>query len=290
MQKFQIVHSKGIRALALACVAAAMGGCGGVADGIANDISNGISCGLTNCKESNTLSLDDIRVAYTATQEGGTVTVDAVLSYRANVFTAVQLSPNSDSIVLSTRNQGFADTSQGRRSSWRTSYADASVSPTVGVRFTRQGQNYDSSLVMPPPMSFLSQPPLQLQRSAGQMQVALNLPQTNTLPVYLSGNCARTDGSTFALAGDPSVSVARVGPVSGGASYTLSTLDLDRQLNSLSQQANNNASTTPLVQSCDLTVFYSLEVVGKAHPALSTYSGTIARSQLRQTLRYLGTQ
>ncbi len=266
--------------LRLGSVAAALSGslllsaCGGssLQEQIDFVIDN-TACALTNCKQSHTLRVEDIRPEYKVTQEGGQVRVESRLGFGDNPFSVVYRS-GSDRLSASVGALQVDMTDDtGKGITYMAKLADATEQPKVLVNFHRDGVAYTSSITMQKPISVVSPSGVPLiARSAGVFKVEMNQAAGSGMSVLVSAQCKRADGTSF-----DSKDLGLVNNIDGNG-YRISTLDLDLALNTASKNYNPNSPNTSLVQSCDLNFTWTHRITG------TTASG-MHRSGWIQSLR-----
>lgn len=290
------------RAPALACLSGALSGtlsgalllglagCGGVgsaAEDVVNAVVDGLVCGLRNCTESSTLNVDEISPRFTATQADGdaAVTVSGSLGKSANVFTTVLMARDERLVVAV---DGGADLAMsnpdGQRLDYTARVATRTAQPVVQVVFTRAGVRHVNQVTLPPAFSVL-QPtgtPL-LTRKGSPLAVRLSLATVGTAEASASGNCTRSDGTSFAAKG---VSLGARAEASTAGAYRLEPAVVDDSLNSLSRSLNNNDTRTPAVSRCDLTVTWSRSVQGSIAPTMNGHGALVGQRTASHLLAY----
>jgi hypothetical protein len=257
-----------------------LGACGsGAVDDLADEIADALVCGLSNCKQSDSLRLEDISPRYQLTQQNGQVRVDARLGQSANVVTVVQPS-GADHLSASIGNQrrDLAD-QDGKRKQYSVLLADASEQPTVSVNFVRGSELHTSTVSFPKPFALVAPTgtPM-IARSAGKFLVQMSQPYANQMALSVSMACKRADGSSFTSKEDPLAHAPEAG------NYRIGTLDLDATLNRAS--LNANSSSPSLVQSCELTFQWTLRQSGTLAATLSRHGSIVAERSISQTASY----
>ncbi len=250
-------------------------GCGGASSigaEIGGAIGDGVVCGLRNCTESATLNVDEISPHFTATQAAGddAVVVTGDLGKSANVLTTVLMAPDER---LSASVDGGTEVTlanpDGKRYSYTARLAAAGAQPVVRVVFTRGGTRHVSQVTLPAGFTVL-QPtgsPL-LTRSGAALPVRLSQATVGTASASASGNCSRSDGSSFELKG-ASLGARTEASVAGG--YRLEPAAVDDGLNAASRSANNNDARTPAVTRCELVVTWTAKATGSVAPTMNSH-------------------
>ncbi|MFY7867280.1 hypothetical protein [Roseateles sp.] len=247
----------------------ALSACGG--SNFIDEFVEDTICGVTNCKESETLKVEDISPRYKVTQDNGVVKIDARLSQSANLITVVRPSGSDRmSASIGALRVDLTDIS-GRRSDYSAKIADASEEPVVTINFHRGAEVYPSTVTMPKPFSVQSPTgtPL-IARSTGQFKVQMTQLPSSKMSLLVAAQCRRADGSSFESKGEP------MGVALDGAAYRISTLDLDLALNRASKGVDPATPNTSLVQSCDLNFQWTLNNVGSMAPGLNRYGSIVA--------------
>ncbi|MDY0744881.1 hypothetical protein SNE35_10205 [Paucibacter sp. R3-3] len=251
-----------------------MTGCGGGGD-IGEPLLDGYTCALNNCKESNTVSTDNVSPRFTITQVSGKVHVDAWLGQSANLLTTLMPSPG-DSLTASDGDVppvALRDAS-GNRLSWVTDFSDASAQPRITVNFVRNGQTYPNVVTMPKPFSIVSPTGVpQIRRSTGQFDVKLASENLQSVGLAVDANCTRSDRSNFTSKG---VGLNRQQDTTDASTFHISTLALDKALNDASVAANKNDPLTSPVASCSLTLNWVITVEGTVAPTLNQHGWIVA--------------
>jgi len=260
----------------------ALSACGGSEiQSFIDDIVDDTICGVTNCKESETLKVEDISPRYKVTQDNGLVKIDARLSQSANLITVVRPSGSDRmSASIGALRVDLTDIS-GRRSDYSAKIADASEEPMVTINFHRGADVYTSTVKMPKPFSVQSPTgtPL-IARSSGQFKVQMTQLPSSNMSLLVAAQCRRADGSSFESKGEP------LGVALDGAAYRISTLDLDLVLNRASKGIDPANPNTSLVQSCDLSFNWTLNNVGSMAPGLNRYGSIVASRSAAQKASY----
>jgi hypothetical protein len=274
-----------------------LNGCGGggPVEDIAQEISSAITCSLANCTDSSTMPISDIRTFFVITQQNGVVNVNASLGKTANVLTVVYLG-GGDTISAVDGNQTITLQSQNSNpalANYAGTFNDASAQPTVMVNFNRGSTAYHSVVTMPTALLLQSPSSVNLGKAAGSMQVQLSTAANpiNAVSTVVSspmtGNCTRADSSTFAVQSQlPIFSTAAAPKGQTGTIYTISTQNLDAQLNTIGQQQSTSSPNLSPVTTCTLNVSWTSTVTGTSDPAL--YYGSIiqASRSVAQTINY----
>lgn len=260
--------------VAASLLGTACGG-GGVAEDIVPNPLEGFDCALLNCKESNTVSTDNVSPRFTITQANGKVHVDAWLSQSANVLTTLMPSPG-DSLTASDGDAPpvkLRDESNDRMR-WVTDFSNTSAQPRITVNFVRNGQAYPNVVTMPKPFSIVSPAGgLQIRRSTGQLDVKLASDNLQSVGLAVDANCTRSDRSNFASKG---VGLNRQQDTTDASTFHISTLALDKALNDASVAANKNDPLTSPVANCSLTLNWTITVEGTVAPALNQHGWIVA--------------
>jgi len=270
--------------VAASLLGTACGG-GGVAEDIVPNPLEGFDCALLNCKESNTVSTDNVSPRFTITQANGRVHVDAWLSQSANLLTTLLPSPG-DSLTAS---DGDAPPvklrgESGNRQRWVTDFADANAQPRITVNFVRNGLVYPNVVTMPKPFSITSPVGvLQIRRSTGQFDVQFASDDLQNVTLTTDASCTRSDHSSFTSkdvllgpqqdARDPSL-------------FHISTLALDTALNNASVNASQNNPSLSPVASCSLTLNWKILVRGTVAPELNQHGSIVATRTVGQAASY----
>jgi len=267
-------------------LAVALAGCGGVADDIAKPVVDTYVCAFTNCKESETLALQDISPSFVVSQAEGQLRAEAGFGYRANLLTQVRLS-GSDRLSAMAQGQrhDFSNTDDSR-ASWVAQWPAEGGAAGVQLVLQRGAQTFVSSVQLPVLAMPSAQQELTLTRSSGGYAAQLSSGDSAHLSAHADGVCTRVDGSGFTLQGQG----IEVSPRGGGADAWLYWVDsawLDKRLNELSRQSNGAAAGTAAVASCQLAVSWALEVPGQLDPAFSSHGRIVGRALVRQRLSYL---
>ncbi|MCV2350715.1 hypothetical protein [Paucibacter sp. Y2R2-4] len=263
-------HALGLSLLGSLMLSACGGG--GLQDQI-NDFVDSAGCAISNCKQSDTLRIEDIRPEYKVTQEGSQVRIESRLGFGDNPFSVVYRS-GSDRLsagIGALRVDMTDDTGKGI--TYVGKLADATEQPSVFVNFHRGGEVYTSSITMQKPFSVVSPSGVPvIARSTGAFKVQMSQPASSGMGVLVSALCKRADGTSF------DSNDLFLGNTIDGNSYRISTLDLDLALNNASKNYNPNSPNSSLVQSCDLTFNWTHRITG------TTASG-MNRSGWIQSLR-----
>ncbi|MEJ6004896.1 hypothetical protein WG899_05015 [Paucibacter sp. AS339] len=247
----------GVTALALlsALVLSACGG-GTLQEQIDNFIDNS-ACALSNCKQSDTLRIEDIRPEYKITQDQGIVRVESRLGFGDNPFSIVYRSGSDRlSAAIGAQRIDLSDDT-GKGIVYVAKLADTTEQPSVAVNFHRGSQVYTSTITMQKPFSVVSPTGVALiARSAGQFKVQMSQAPAGGMAVMVSAQCVRADGTSF------DSKDLGLGTSIDGASYRISTLDLDLALNTASKNYNPNSPNSSLVQTCDLSFNWTQRMTG----------------------------
>jgi hypothetical protein len=267
-----------------------LAGCGGnpvtaAAEDIGNSIGKAIDCGFLQCRESNTLSVDQIATFYTVSQSGSDVHVDAQMSKGNAAISTLLLSPGDTlSASIGSQTEPLADISSGMRMHYAVDIGDSQSQPTVMVNFSRSGLSYSSTVVVPAQFAILApNAPINVTLASGSFNVQLGIPDPSILSAGVSGNCTRVDGSSF----DASTGLAYnyVGKVSGGTSYQVRAMDLDNALNADGQFLSNPRNLSP-VQACNLKLIWTQSRSGTISPAMSSHSTIVGQTSVVQQVYY----
>lgn len=236
-----------------------LAGCGGVSSptpDIGGAIADGLICGLRNCTESATLNVDEISPRFTAMQAAGdsTLVVEGDLGKSANVLTTVLIAPDER---LSASVDGGTEVTlaspDGKRLNYTARIAAAGEQSVVRVVFTRGGTRHVS------------------QATVGAASASA------------SGNCSRSDGSSFELKG-ASLGARTETSVAGG--YRLEPAAVDDSLNAASRNANNNDARTPAVTRCDLVVTWTAKATGSIAPTMNGHGSLTGLRTASHPLSY----
>lgn len=267
-----------------------LAGCGGVsspAEEIGSAIADGLLCGLRNCTESATLNVDEISPRFTAMQAAGdsTLVVEGDLGKSANLLTTVLIAPDER---LSASVDGGTEVTlaspDGKRLNYTARIAAAGAQPVVRVVFTRGGTRHASQVTLPAGFTVL-QPtgiPL-LTRSGAALPVRLSQATVGAASASASGNCSRSDGSSFELKG-ASLGARTEASVAGG--YRLEPAAVDDSLNAASRNANNNDARTPAVTRCELVVTWTAKAMGSIAPTMNGHGSLTGLRTASHPLSY----
>lgn len=265
-------------------------GCGGASSigaDIGGAIADGLICGLRNCTESATLNVDEISPRFTAMQAAGdgTLVVEGELGKSANVQTLVLIAPNERlSASVDGGTEITLESPDGKRLNYTARIAAAGEQPVVRVVFTRGGTRHVSQVTLPAGFTVL-QPtgsPL-LTRSGAALPVRLSQPMVGTASASATGNCSRSDGSSFELKG-ASLGARTEASVAGG--YRLEPAAVDDSLNAASRNANNNDARTPAVTRCDLVVTWTAKATGSIAPTMNGHGNLTGLRTASHPLSY----
>ncbi|MBT9492206.1 MAG: hypothetical protein IV107_07605 [Paucibacter sp.] len=252
--------------------------CGG---SIVDDIVDDVTCAVTNCKQSDTLSLGDISPRFTVTQENGQVKVEGRLGYSANVVTVVHPSGN-DHLSASVGNQrrDLAD-EDGKRTKYSTLLADTSEQPLVTANFVRGSELHGSTVTMPKAFAVVAPTgtPV-ISRSSGKLLVQMSQPFSDKMSLSVDMLCKRADGSSFDSKGEPLASSPE------GGSYRISTVELDLALNRASVNYNTQSPNSSLVQTCELSFHWVLRQTGTVASTLNRHSSIVAERRAKVAASY----
>lgn len=267
-----------------------LAGCGGVSSptpDIGGAIADGLICGLRNCTESATLNVDEISPRFTAMQAAGdsTLVVEGDLGKSANVLTTVLIAPDER---LSASVDGGTEVTlaspDGKRLNYTARLAAAGEQSVVRVVFTRGGTRHVSQVTLPAGFTVL-QPtggPL-LTRSGAALPVRLSQATVGAASASASGNCSRSDGSSFELKG-ASLGARTETSVAGG--YRLEPAAVDDSLNAASRNANNNDARTPAVTRCELVVTWTAKATGSIAPTMNGHGSLTGLRTASHPLSY----
>ncbi|WP_077037122.1 hypothetical protein [Pelomonas sp. KK5] len=264
-------------------------GCGG--GGIGEDIGNAFGCALSNCKESNTVSTDNVSPRFTVTQQAGVIHVDAWLSQSANLLTTLMPSPG-DSLTASDGDAAavpLRDSTGGQRMRWERDFNDAGAQPRVTINFVRNGTVYPNTVSFPRPIAIAAPTgTLQIRRSAGTVDVALNAPDLPKPPgLAADASCSRSDHSSFTAT---AIGLSPLADETDPRLFHLSTLRLDDALNQASVSANQNNPLTAPVASCTLKLVWTVTQNGTVDAALNQHGWIIATRSVNQAASYDATR
>ncbi|MFG6460535.1 hypothetical protein ACG04Q_03060 [Roseateles sp. DXS20W] len=266
-----------------------LAGCGGSSPtpDIGGAIGDALICGLRNCTESATLNVDEISPRFTAMQAAGDghIVVEGDLGKSANVLTTVLIAPDER---LSASVDGGTEVTlaspDGKRLNYAARIAAAGEQPVVRVVFTRGGTRHVSQVTLPAGFTVL-QPtgsPL-LTRSGAALPVRLSQATVGAASASASGNCSRSDGSSFELKGT-SLGARTETSVAGG--YRLEPAAVDDSLNAASRNANNNDARTPAVTRCDLVVTWTAKATGSVAPTMNGHGSLTGLRTASHPLSY----
>lgn len=287
------MHMPFERRMVAALLITTLAGCGGVARDIAEDTVSepldALLCGLQNCTESSTLRVDEISPRFSATQTDGeqAVVIEGSLGKSANLFTTVLMAPNES---LSASVDGGPEVAladpDGKRWRYTARLAATSAQPVVRIVFMRDGVRHVSEVTMPARFTVLQPTGAPaLARGSADLAVRLSLATSNDALDAASGNCSRTDGSSFDVKKTDLRAVPQTS-VAGG--YRLQGAAVDEALNDASRSANSGAVTTPLVSRCQLTVAWQRKVWGTSAATLNSHTSVSAIRQATHPLSYDG--
>lgn len=265
----------------------AVAGCGGVASELGESMGNAIGCAILNCTESSTLNIDEISLHLTATQTDASrnVLIQAALGKSANLLTTVLIAPNERLTAgIDGGSEVVMDNPDGQRYSFSTTLASNSAQPVVRVAFTRAGVRHVNEVTLPAAFSVL-QPTGQptLKRNGAALAVRLSLASSGDAGASASGNCSRTDGSSFAIKGQGLNAVIEAS-VAGG--YRLDPATVDTALNDASRSANNGNLATPAVSQCQLTVTWTRTAQGSVAATMNRHGSARGQRQATHPLAY----
>ncbi|MEJ5999853.1 hypothetical protein [Paucibacter soli] len=266
---------------------AALAGCGGVADDIAKPIADAYVCAFTNCKESDSLALEDISPSFVVSRAAGQLRVEAGFGYRANLLTQVRLSSSDRlSAIVDGQRHDFSSTDDSR-ANWVAQFPANGATPSVQLTLERGTRTLTSSVQLPQLALLSTAQSVTLTRSSGGYVVQLSSGDSAHLGARVEGECSRVDGSRFKLTGD-AIAYSPQGSGAGGAwAYRVDSAQLDSRLNELSRQNNKQDPATSPVASCQLSVNWVLDQPGQLDPGFSSHGRIVGRAQVSQGLSYL---
>jgi hypothetical protein len=234
----------------------ACGGGGSVQDQV-KDFIDHTACTLTNCKQSDTLRIEDIRPEYRVSQDQGMVRIESRLGFGDNPFSVVYRS-GADRLSggIGGQKVDLVDES-GKGTTHVGKLADSTEQPSVFVNFHRGGEVFTSSITMQKPFSVVSPSGVPvIARSTGVFKVQMSQPASSGMAVLVTAQCKRADGTSF-----DSKDLFLSNTVEGN-SYRISTLDLDLVLNQASKNYNPNSPNSSLVQTCELSFNWTHRITG----------------------------
>lgn len=257
-------------------ILSACGGGGSVQDQV-RDFIDHTACTLTNCKQSDTLRIEDIRPEYRVSQDQGMVRIESRLGFGDNPFSVVYRS-GADRLSggIGGQKVDLVD-DNGKGTTYAAKLADSTEQPSVFVNFHRGGEVFTSSITMQKPFSVVAPSGVPLiARSTGVFKVQMSQPASSGMAVLVSAQCKRADGSSF------DSNDLFIGNTVDGNSYRISTLDLDLVLNQASKNYNPNSPNSSLVQTCELTFNWTHRITGTTASGMHR-SGWI--ESLRKTIQ-----
>lgn len=271
------------RGALLLLLAGSLAACGGQAEQALTDL---VACASTNCKSSRDVVAEDLRQSGTLRREGGRVSVDVGLSYRANLFTVVRLEA-PDAMWLMPGQLPLTSGSD-RGSSLLAELPDSRDDWTL--RLQHRGIDYESTVRLPAPVQIQSAAPSTVQRTQGRFASTLSAAAGLKAQLTLTdADCQLVDGRTVRW------QEYRNGPTptlqgSSGAQVQFS-VDTEHLQSVLDQTATSVLGTTAgknlTVKQCRMSLVWEFANQGTVATGLSRYSLLLGISQVRQVVSYV---